>query len=96
VIAICVQTLDSGKARFVNATVIRPSSGHFMAVERAKWLCSLTASLLFLEQKLGLLNLTLAQIHEEENEQKADQTESKQKVEGRAIVVRRACINDCR
>ena len=60
-----------------------------------RWLGGLTASLFFLTQKFGLLNLTLAQIDEEEDEQEADQTESKQEVEGRAVVVRRACIDDC-
>ena len=60
-----------------------------------RWLCSLATSLFLLAQELGLLDLTLAQIDEEENERKADQTESKQEVEGRAVVVRRGRINDC-
>jgi len=61
---------------------------------RTRWLCGFTARHFLLAQELGLLNLTLAQIDEEEDEQKADQTEGKQEIEGRAVIVRRARIND--
>jgi hypothetical protein len=54
---------------------------------RGGYLGSLAARLFFLAQELSLFNLTLAQVDEEENEQKADQAESKQKVEGRTVVV---------
>ena len=60
------------------------------------WLCSLAARFFLLAQELGLFNLTLAQVDEEENEQEANQAESKQEVERCAIVVRRARINDSR
>jgi hypothetical protein len=57
---------------------------------------SLAARLFFLTQELSLFNLTLAQIDEKVNEQEANQAESKQKVERRAVVVRRARVDDCR
>lgn len=56
----------------------------------------LAASLFLPAQELCLLNLALAQIDEEENEQKADQAECKQEIEGCAVVVRRTCVDDCR
>jgi hypothetical protein len=63
---------------------------------REGYLGSLAAGLFFLTQELSLFNLTLTQIDEEVNEQEANQTESKQKVERRAVIVRRARIDDCR
>jgi hypothetical protein len=54
---------------------------------RGDYLGSLAARFFLLAQELSLFNLTLTQINEEENEQKADQAESKQKVEGRTVVV---------
>lgn len=47
-------------------------------------------------QKLLLLNPTLAQINEEQQEQETRQTQSEEEIEGRAVVLRSTGIDDSR